>query len=521
MKRLSSILTVIIICGMIAGCSNSDSSLSPADKLAITANANDNTVSILDTNSLSKIGDDIPLSGIWPMEITLSVDGATAYVVCRDSDSISIIDMAGSSETGTIALTGTEPTKAVIAGDGFLYVAYRGSDFLSKVDIAADTPAETYQITLTGDQNYSIAVTPDGLNLYVGAYEYGRLSKVNVNTGSETDYWTAVDDDIPYYIYDIEIAEDGLAYLASYDRGEIKRWNTTDDTWAESLATGQDYEWMVDLALDGTMLVGTFNADGNSGGVVLIDTTADWADYEFAQDDDGSYTVDLPFTFTFNGKSATEVTVDSNGAVSFNGATSYETGIETITGFSPNNENLDSDEEIFNYSSRTFADHAVFQWSTAMYDDYYNPNTVTIFEVVLGNDGTARFDYLFSMPGAIGEDDEYSYGVGDGTNALVNMRATLGSPFNFERQSFLWDPETPTTMTEEPFEWEGTGVLHLPVTGQPHGIAMTSDYAFIPLSKDYETGLASTTVQVYDKETMLPAGTITVGAGPRAIAIQP
>ena len=156
-----------------------------------------------------------------------------------------------------------------------------------------------------------------------------------------------------------------------------------------------------------------------------------------------------------------------------------------------------------------------------MNDDDLNPSYVSIFEVVLFADGTARFDYLFSMPDAHLEDDGYSYGVGDGSVALVDMRDMFGSPYDFERQSFLWDPATPNTMTEVPFQWEGTGVLHLPVTGHPHGIALTSEYAFIPLSKDYDTGDASTTVQIYDLETMLPAGTITVGAGPRAIAIQP
>ncbi len=68
MKRLLSILTIVMIGGLtliVVGCSSSSSSSTPAepstpaDKLAITANADDNTVSILSTNSLSKIGDDI------------------------------------------------------------------------------------------------------------------------------------------------------------------------------------------------------------------------------------------------------------------------------------------------------------------------------------------------------------------------------------------------------------------------------------------------------------------------------
>lgn len=505
------------------GCSDSSNQASVATgPLAITANSNDNTATIFGTASLQVVAAAIPLSGTWPWEVTLSDDGAVAYIMNRDSDNISIMDMASKTETGTIDLSGTGPAKAVIASDGFLYVTYRGSDFLSKVEIASAVPVEVSTIALSNSSEWaSIAATPDGAFLYVGSFSPAALSKVSVASGLEIDSWDSLDS-IPEYIYDIEIDSAGLAYFGTYDQGVVLRWDTATDSFADSLEAGQPTEQMVDLALDGTTLLGTFYGGSDNGGFVMIDTEADWTGYAYAQDDDSDYEVSLPFTFNFQGTDYTTVSMNSNGAVSFSGYVSYDEGVENINGFAPNNEDLDSGDYMFNYSSMTFADHAVFQWSTSMNEDEPNPQYVSVFEAVLFADGRARFDYLFSMPEAYNEEDFYSYGVGDNSGTpLVNLRDLYGSPYDLTRRSFLWDPASPTTVTEVAFQWEGTGVLHLPVNGHPHGIAFTEDYVFVPLSVDYQTGDPSTSVEIYDRETGLPAGAITVGAGPRAIAIQP
>jgi DNA-binding beta-propeller fold protein YncE len=509
----------MISCGSDSnGSSNDDPTPPSVPRYAITANSNDNTATIFNTTTLEVLSEAIPISGEWPWEITLSGDGAIAYIMNRDSNNISIVSMSSGTETGTIELSGSGPAKAVIASDGFLYVSYRESGFISKVDIAASPAQEVSQIALTNSLNWlSIAATPAGSILYVGA-ENGALSKVDVSLGEEVGSWT----EVPSYIWDIKIDASGMAYFGTYDAGVVPRWDTTVDDWAEPVASGQPYEWMVDLALDGTTLLGTYNGGDDNGGLVMIDTLADYDNYAYGQDDDSDYDVTLPFTFNFLGTGYDAVTMNSNGAVSFNGYVDYDDGIEEILGFAPNNEDLDSGNYIFNYSSMTLADRAVFQWSTSMNDDEPNPRYVSVFEVVLFANGTARFDYLFSMPDAINEDDETSYGVGDGSGtALVDMRALYGSPYELTRRSFLWNPATPGTVTEVAFQWEGTGVLHLPVNGQPHGIAFTDQYIFVSLSKDYETGLPSTSVEIYDRSTLLPSGTVTVGAGPRAIAIQP
>ena len=515
----------------LAGCGsdndNNDTSPLPP-KLAITANSDDDTVTIFNAKTLAVVHDSITVDGDFPWEITLSTDGNAAYVMNRYSNNISIINMNTGTETGTITLTGSEPAKAVIASDGYLYVCYFASGFISKVNISSATPVEDSTIAVSNSSNWSaIAATPAGDVLYVGSSSPAVLSRVDIVTAAETNSWTA-GDNIPTYIWDIKIDSAGLAYLASYDVGQTLRWDTITDTFAAPVENGQPYEWMVDMALEGTTLFGTYNAGSSNGGVVMIDTMADFARYTYSQADDESYDVTLPFTFNFLGTDYTTATVNSNGGVSFSGYVDYDSNMDGILGFFPNNEDLDSgDGYIFNYSSQLFDDHAVFQWSTATNDDDPNPNTVTIFEVVLFNDGRARIDYAFSMPDAINEDDGYLFGIGDGSlTPIVDMRALLGSPFEVERRSFLWNPAVSTTsVTEVPFEWEGTAVLPLPVYGLPHGVAVTADYIFIPLSKVYDpattTGTASTTVAVYDRSTGLPVAPITVGSGPRAIAIQP
>jgi hypothetical protein len=268
----------------------------------------------------------------------------------------------------------------------------------------------------------------------------------------------------------------------------------------------------------------SYNTGYDGGAITVIDTDLTWDDYDYGQDDDSSYEVGLPFSFPFMGSNYDTITFSSNGVLGLDGYYSYDNGVQDILGFTPNNEDLDSGYGYYNYSHREFADHVVFQWSTSVNDVETEPDSVCVMEAVVYDDGRARFDYLFCGPDAAQEDDGYGYGVGDGSGtAVVDLRSSLGSPFDLERRSFLWDPAVSTTsMAEVAFTWEGSGALHLPLNNMPHGIAMTEDRIFLPCPKDgNNSGNTTSIVEVYDRDTMLPEGTITVGAGPRAIAVQP
>jgi hypothetical protein len=234
-------------------------------------------------------------------------------------------------------------------------------------------------------------------------------------------------------------------------------------------------------------------------------------------------TVTLPFTFTFDGSDYTEIYMTTNGVLTFDeeDAGDYEYDADHFNGFSPLPDDLDSSGDLFNISYNLSADgeRAVFQWCTATNSNEYDPMTVTVFEVVLYSDGRARFDYRGSEANAIDEDNGYTYGIGDGTDTILDLEAITGvSAFELEKRSFLWDPADPDTVTEVAFDWEGTGVTWLPVPGTPHGIASMGDKLVFPLPKDMYDGSTIDLLGIFDTLTETVT-TVTVGRGPRAVAV--
>ncbi len=524
-KRLIwlSLMLTILASLSFTGCSSSGGSGSDDDPAPIegvvllVANSDDNTLSIIDSSTQAVVAT-VPLSGTYPWEITLAADETIAYVSNRDSDNISIVDIVAGTETGIIALTNTQPSKAVVASNGFLYVTHANAAVVTKVDIAAATPVEDSTIAITADSGGAIAESIDGTSLYIGSLTDTEFCKIDIVSGTETE---AVNE---FSIADIKIDSDGKAYIAPVSGNAVYVFDTLTDTPDSQIEMTDESPTMTDLVLaDGKVFV-ALNADDDSGGVAEFATDVDQTDFLYDSGDDDSYTVDLPFTFNFLGTDYTSVEMNSNGVVSFDGYESYNEGIENILGFCPNNEDLDS-SNILHYSSRTYADRVVFQWLTSTNDDEPNVNYFYRAQVVLYNDNTARFNILGSGPEADGEDDGYEYGVGDDSGtALVNLRATYGSPFSIERVSLTWDPTAPNTMTEVAFDWADIGVHFSPATLLPYagyvdGVAATDTAIYMAIPINYNDDAVSK-ILVYDRATMLPTTeTIAVGAGARAIAV--
>ncbi len=494
-------------------------------RLGITADRDDSTLSFFNAETMESVGTTDAQCGN-PFNIVMAADGSEAYVICRNSPGVvSIVSMSTQAVIDTVVLSGDQAYNGAVAPDGYLYVAYDNEYFVSKVLISGGTPAEASTI---GIANYGgpVVATPDGNYLYVASHGYDNISKIDVASGTEIDNW------VPgySYIWDMALDTDGRLYLGAYDEYEIPIWNTVNDSlMATPLPTGVD-EVANEFVLDGTELFISngldYNLDTDGSGLTILDTGLTWDDYDYDQQDDDYYSVSLPFTFNFLGTGYTDAYPGSNGHLDFDSGTAadYDTDVGDITGFAPFMEDIDSGDGYYNFSNRLFSDHAVFSWYTAT-NDYSDGNPyVCVFEVVLNDDDTARMDYLFCNPDAVNEDDGYTYGVGDGSGTdVVDLRATYGSPFELERRSFLWDPAvSTTTLTEVPFQWEGTGADHLPLINHAHGLALTDDYIFMVMSKDgYWSDSSVNIVEVYNRATMLPAGQITVGYGPRAIAVQP
>lgn len=495
-------------------------------KLGITADRDDSTVSFFNAETMESISTTDAQCGN-PFNIVMSADGSEAYVICRNSPGVvSIVSMSTQSVIDTLVLSGDSAYDGAIAPDGYLYVGYDSEYFVSKVLVSGGTPAE---VSTIGTSNYTgpIAPTPDGNYLYVASHSGGdAISKINLNTDTEVGYWNPGYS----YIWDMALDTDGRLYLGSYDNYEIPIWNTVNDSlMATPLPTGVA-EVANEFVLDGTDLFISngidYNLSTDGSLLTVLDTGTTWDDYDYYYADDDYYTVDLPFTFNFLGTDYTEVYPGSNGNLDFNSTTagSYDDDVGYITGFAPFMEDLSTDYYLYNFSNKVFSDHAVFGWYTESYDTSDTNTGICVFEVVLFDDDTARMDYYGCQPAAFADDDGYTYGVGDGVGTdVVDLRATEGSPFKLEKRSFLWDPAVSTTsLTEVPYQWEGTGADHYPTVNHAHGLALTDDYIFMVMSKDgYSSDNSVNVVEVFDRETRLPAGMITVGYGPRAIAIQP
>jgi len=551
-------LHVAILAGtvMIAGCNNTDSEIilnNPDDTvefrhIGITTNYDDSTITLFSADTMAVTHADIALSGSLPTAVTLSTDNKTAYVSNYGSSNISIIDLLSGTEVGVIGLSGTSPGRSVIAADGYLYVSCNGSSGIAKIDITATTPAEIDTLMPNSEADLSataVAATADGAFLYA-SYDEGKgegdsgslLVKFDLNTMEEIASFES------HSNIDMEIDENGILYLLPGNQDDtIYRFDTNTDTASDNaeLADSANLE-MNDLHLYNGKLFATTNAEDRSGGVAEISTHFNPNGFNYDSRDDSNYIVDLGFDYHFIDTDYPSVSMNSNGAVSFyeegdrdddaeneSGYVSYNAGVKRIIGFTPNNEDLNSGY-IFNYSSRVYSDRAVFQWLTNTYTGGKNTNTFTSFEVVLYNNGQARFDYLMSGPEAIYEVDteddfDHSYGVGN-EGTVVNLYETLGSAFTLQRKSYLWDPATPETMTEVSFAWEGTGIHFNPAIlrggrggGYTAGVGVTNSHIFMTTLRNYG-GDETNTIVVYDRDTMLPLNnTIAVGSGPRAIAI--
>lgn len=112
-------------------------------------------------------------------------------------------------------------------------------------------------------------------------------------------------------------------------------------------------------------------------------------------------------------------------------------------------------------------------------------------------------------------------GVQDGTGTVADRTAQFGDPLTFERRSFLWNPATPSTFTEVDFVWEGTGSTPYAARGVASGLEAAGNHIFVSLERERISSLTPhNVVEVYDRKTLEWVADMTVGFGPRAIAVQ-
>lgn len=114
--------------------------------------------------------------------VTLTTDGATAFVTNPGSGTVSRIDLASMDETHTY-LVGTMPLKIDLdPSNKKAYVTNYGSNTVSVIDLL-NNDADIKEINV-GLNPYGIAVTPNGDMVYVANYSSGDLSVIDINPAS-------------------------------------------------------------------------------------------------------------------------------------------------------------------------------------------------------------------------------------------------------------------------------------------------------------------------------------------------
>jgi YVTN family beta-propeller protein len=121
-------------------------------------NANDNTVSVIDTATNSVVATiNLPVGAI-PKGVATTPDGTHAYVINDGNFTVSVIDTANNTVVTTIPAD--DPSGVAITPDGtHAYVTSRSENTVSVIDIASNTVVAMIPV---GSFPSGVAITPDG-----------------------------------------------------------------------------------------------------------------------------------------------------------------------------------------------------------------------------------------------------------------------------------------------------------------------------------------------------------------------
>jgi YVTN family beta-propeller protein len=135
--------------------------LSPDEALLAVANANSDTLSLIDT-ATRQVTQNVAV-GDGPEEVAITPDGRTALVSNVNGRSVSIVDLSLPAVRATVQV-GNDPGDIAITPDGaFAYVANSGSSSVSVIAIATAGVVTTINAGMTPE---GVALAPDG-RLYV------------------------------------------------------------------------------------------------------------------------------------------------------------------------------------------------------------------------------------------------------------------------------------------------------------------------------------------------------------------
>lgn len=226
-------------------------------------NASDNTISVVDVPTASRIGTITTGGGAPadPSSLVISPDGATAYVTLSGTNSVAVMTLA----TGTVSasiLVGQAPGGIAITPDGSrVFVANYGDNTVSVIETASRMVSQSITV---GNAPDAVAVTPDGRHAFVANWTDDSVSEIDVASAS-------VLSTVPVGTWPdaVAVTPDGSkAYVANWDSHSV---SVIDVATASVSATIEVDGGPDSLALspDGTLLY-VLSEDGNL--VFVVDT---------------------------------------------------------------------------------------------------------------------------------------------------------------------------------------------------------------------------------------------------------
>lgn len=149
------------------------------------------SVSVVDVASLTVTGS-LPMpGGGGPQGLAVSPDGGRLYVVDgSDSGAVVVFDLAGAEPPQSVRV-GRQPQRIRLSPDGSLaFIANFGANNISVMD----TRTNTLAAALNADRPADMAVSGDGNFLYVvSAGTLGRVAEISIATLQETRAWEVGD----------------------------------------------------------------------------------------------------------------------------------------------------------------------------------------------------------------------------------------------------------------------------------------------------------------------------------------
>ncbi|MFJ3667056.1 beta-N-acetylglucosaminidase domain-containing protein [Streptomyces sp. NPDC090106] len=263
---------------------------------ALTADFSGGSVSSIDL--ATRTTTDIAV-GANPGDVVVSGDGRTAYAANQGSNTVSVIDVAKSTVTGTLPV-GKVPAGLALTPDGTtLWVANYSDGTVQSIDTSTLRTGTPIPVG-SGPEN--MAITPDGATLYVADIHDNTVSPVDLTT-------QRAGTPIPVgpNPFNVVAAPDGGTVYVSDSGGSTVTPidTTTNDTEPTLLVTGQAYG--LALSPDGrTLWVSPSNGDR----VTPVDTVTGAPGEQITV---GRSAFDV--ALDWNGATAYVTTADGNGLV--------------------------------------------------------------------------------------------------------------------------------------------------------------------------------------------------------------